>query len=95
MSGFWASGDAAQNIAQAAAATRMEFFDITSDEQTTVTISQSPVDVADVRCSVNGLFYRLGTDYSVGGAENKTVTWLDADFTLKAGDLVIVVYASV
>ena len=94
MSGFWAPGGTT-NVSLAASATRMEFFDVASDGQTTVTISLVPVDVADVRCSMNGLFYRLGTHYSVGGAGNKPVTWLNTDFSLKAGDLVIVVYASV
>jgi hypothetical protein len=41
--------------------------------------------------SVNGILYAEGTDYTVSGS---SVTWLDTDFTLEAGDEIIIKYTS-
>lgn len=57
--------------------------------QTVFTASNTPKDGTDVVLYVNGIMYNYTTDYTVA---TTTVTWLNVDFTLAAGDIVTLVY---
>lgn len=57
--------------------------------QTSFALSSTPVDVNDVSVVVNGAAQTPGADFSVSGT---TLTWLDTNFQLDAGDQVVVSY---
>lgn len=58
--------------------------------QTTFQLT-SECNAGDLTLSVNGVSYVLGTDYTVNSVTS-VVTWLDTDFALEAGDVVVVEY---
>lgn len=58
--------------------------------QTVFAFSATPKDYTDVAFFVNGIRYRYTTDFTAAGAN---ATWLDTDFTLAAGDIVMLDYA--
>lgn len=62
-------------------------FVVTSNGQTNFTLTETPVDVSDVKMVVNGSTQRHGSsdDFVVSGT---LVTWLNNDFTLAIGDTV-------
>ena len=64
-------------------------FTVTSNGQTTFTLSQTPDTQGPFVLLVNSAAYAEGTDFTVVGT---LVTWLDTDFTLQIGDHVVVVY---
>ena len=78
----------------AAPSTQVQTFFVVQNGETVFTIAASPVDPADVRMLVNGIAYSQATRFTVGGAGNQTVTWLDVGFTLAIADTIIIVYAS-
>jgi hypothetical protein len=75
-----------------AGARKQESLPVTSDGQTTLTLSETPKDPSDVVLTVNGLRYANGPgkDFTVA---DKTVTWSDLSLTLETTDGVVVDYA--
>jgi hypothetical protein len=57
--------------------------------QTSFALSQTPKTATEVAMFVNGIRYNYTTDYTIAGV---TLTWLDTDFTMDAGDVVTLVY---
>jgi hypothetical protein len=74
--------------------TQVETFFAVNNGETVFTIAATPVDPADVRMLVNGVAYSQATRFTVGGAGNQTVTWLDVEFQIAIADTIIIVYAS-
>lgn len=60
-------------------------FVVTLNGQTNFTLTETPVDVADVKMVVNGSTQRFGSsdDFVVSAT---LVTWLNNEFTLAIGD---------
>jgi hypothetical protein len=58
--------------------------------QTVFTASQTPKTSGELALFVNGIRYNYTTDYTV---VTTTVTWLNTDFNLAAGDIITLVYA--
>jgi len=61
------------------------------DDDTSITLSQTPEAAASVLFSINGVIQEQGAgkDYSISGV---TITWLNRDDTLKATDIAIAYY---
>jgi hypothetical protein len=53
-----------------------EVLPVTVIDQTTFTLSQRPLDPASVQLYLNGVKLTYGTNYTVGGVTNQTVTYL-------------------
>ena len=67
-----------------------------SDTLLTFILTMKPRSTDAVRLYINGALQRNGLDYSVGGLDNKRVTWLadtgTADFAIQATDHITVAY---
>ena len=63
------------------------FFAIAN--QTVFTLGTAPAVASAVQFYVNGVKYVFGIDYTVVGT---TVTWLNGDFNMEAGDTVDIYY---
>ena len=57
--------------------------------QTVFVLSTVPTSLTSLSVYVNGVLYLLGTDFTVVGA---TLTWLNVDFVMSAGDIVVAHY---
>lgn len=62
-----------------------------SESQTVFPLQKTPTDPAAILLSVNGALQTYGEDFTVTGA---TLTWLNTNFALSAGDSLIAVYES-
>lgn len=62
---------------------------VSSNGQVFFSLSQTPVDPADVKMTVNGHPQANGVDFNVVG---QSVTWTNASFTLEVGDYVEFTY---
>jgi len=67
-----------------------ESFSVPSQGHTTFTISAIPTGA--IHFSVNGVAYPEGFYFTRGGAGDRTLTWLNADFQLTITDRVDVLY---
>lgn len=56
-------------------ANKQETLPVTADGQTAFLLSARPLDPTTVQMFVNGVKLQYGVDYSVGGVENKNVTY--------------------
>jgi len=67
-----------------------------SDTLLTFILTLKPLSTDAVRLYINGALQRNGSDFSVGGTDNKRVTWLadtgTADFAIQATDHITVAY---
>jgi len=70
-----------------------------ADTLLTFILTRKPLSTDAVRLYVNGALQRNGSDFSVGGTDNKRVTWLassgTADFAIQAGDHITIAYEPV
>jgi len=57
--------------------------------QITFILSNAPTDPSSLEFDVNGVTYEIGVDYSRSGV---TITWLNAKFSMDAGDLILARY---
>ena len=66
------------------------------DTLLTFILTLRPISTDAVRLYVNGALQRNGLDFSVGGLDDKRVTWLGlsgtADFTIQGTDHITVAY---
>ena len=67
-----------------------------SDTLLTFILTLKPLSTDSVRLYINGALQRNGSDFSVGGLDNKRVTWLassgTADFAIQGTDHITVAY---
>ena len=74
-----------QGALEVVAQTQTGVMVVTEDGQTSFALSQAWPGPDFVQVTLNGLVLAFGSDYTVEASTN-TLTWLDAEITLKAGD---------
>ena len=57
--------------------------------ETSFELTHTPLDLTSVLLSLNGLTSEIGIDYTCSGT---TITWLNANFTLAVGDVLLAYY---